>query len=301
MEQADFLVEPHFKGIVRCRLEWDLALLDRRNFWSEPLSDQDVVELLEECQSLELVTDVRRAVAAALYALDEHRKNGSHPRLTCPEGCPHRIGPYVFRGSQIMRELWRAHVPETEGELPPPIIDSYSDCTAREVERVLAHLSPGGTLIVVTDLYQRHRSYDLLSRMRSPGQVTVVKTPQEIQEGLSSNISGTQRQFLQGIVEAVEWRLQRKDVFSGEDTYEKERKDEKHYRKLSILSSMLKRVRPSFDLELTLAAFLRSDERLKKYLFWRDETPRPPTGGLPLRELENGEKSDFFAPVSEIS
>jgi hypothetical protein len=288
LERADFIVEPHFKGIVDARDASDIGLVTGADAFGNPLDAEQILRLLETSPSVELITDVRRAIASALYALDEQRKHGSRPRLACPEGCPHRVGYFVFRGAQIMQELWRSHVPQTEEELDPPILDYYSDCTSREVERVMGHLAEGGRLIVITDAYQVGRSYDYLRRFRRPGQTTLVHTPEDIQGLLSQNIDARQREFFNRVVEIVQSR------FSRERVFERERKAERQYRLLHALASVLNVVHPSFDLERSMAALLRGDARLRRQLFSDDVEPIAPPGGLPPRERDDGGVSDFF-------
>lgn len=288
------MVEPHFKGIVDCPDPKYLALVEGKTAAGRSVEEGEMLRLLDECPSIELVTDVRRAVAAALRALDEKyqlNRFGVRPTLGCHEGCPHRVGTTVFRGAQLMRKLWETHVPETKTAFLPrqPILDYYADCTDREAQRGMEHLAINGEMEVITDSYQRPRSERYLKRnTEARWQKVRVLTPQEVQAELSHDIETKRREFFDGVMEIVDAR------FAGANVLERERKDEKKYRVLHGMAAVAERLHLP-NPERSLAAWLRSDKRLRKK-FSRDGVElQPPEEGLPLRELDDGTQSDFFA------
>lgn len=280
-EKASFVVSPHFKGIVNCPEQKYLdGLVYGVDSSKSKLLEDDVLKLIQECPSIELITDVRRAIGAALFAVDARRKLGKQglsPLLAAHEGCIHRVGDKAFRGAQLMRQIWETHVPQARNELEPPMISYYSDCTSKESERAAECVEKNGMLTVVTDAYHQKRSEKYLhQQLRFYAHFHVV-TPQEIQQELSMEISQRQKHFYDLVVEIVEER------FSREGVRQNEEKAERVNEKLRRFSRVVKKVLPSFDFESSAAKYLRSDERLKKQLFQSGEYLWAIREGLPSR------------------
>lgn len=256
MQRFSHLVVPHFKGIVN---EPDPAyegLLSGRNEGGKKLSETETYRLIERCPSIELVQDVRRAMVAAALAFCKDADDAQERQLFSPEGCVHRVGNRAVRGAQMFREMWTGDLlpQDMKSRLQAPVVEFYSDCTSREVARVLARLEEGGTAEVVTDEYHVDRSQAIYDKRMGPDQEVIVESPEAL-SGLileCDELPQTFRDLLQWTSLMVTKRLHEEGV------NDKERQDEKKYR---FLQMMGRRV------EETLASLLRGDRRLIGSLF----------------------------------
>ena len=284
--QAPSLAVPLFKGMIDEPDVRYLSLLNGKNGGEEPLEDGALVRLLEDCPSIELIQDVRRALVSAGLALHESGETQSPPaRPYSPEGCMHRVGPYAYRGTVVFHEMWNGELmpKEVRTKLSPMTGDVFSDCTAREVRATLKRLSDEGEAQVITDAYHVPRSQLYFAARKKPGQRITVSSPEEVSPVLSASphLPEQFRRRIADVCACVGERLTKAKIMA------KEEREEKKYKVLHSLSDALKAWHIPFDPEEWLAGHLRSDARMQRILFGHESGAyHVPQAGFPDRDPE---------------
>lgn len=256
IQRFSHLVVPHFKGIVNSPDPVSEGLLSGRNPDGKKLTELETYRLVQSSSSVELIQDVRRAMFAAALAVRRDAEGIEGVQLFSPEGCVHRVGNRAVRGAQMFREMWTGELlpSEVKSRLKAPVIEYYSDCTSREVARVLARLDEHGTAEVITDEYHVDRSQAIYDKRMGSDQDVIVASPEILLPEVSETeeLPQTFRDLLRFVSATVTERLEQEGVNA------KERADEKKYR---VLQAMGRHV------EEGLAWVLRRDGRLAKQLF----------------------------------
>jgi hypothetical protein len=269
--RSPHLVVPHFKGIVNEPDPAYEALLTGRQESGKALTEIEAHRLWEKCSSIELVQDVRRALVAMAHAAHQKEAVGGNPQLFSPEGCVHRVGSRVLRGAQLFGEMWKGDlVPEEiRSKVGSPVLEFHSDCTSREVNRVLANLDAKGLAEVITDSYHVERSQTLYDQRKGADQTVEVASPEDYTEQLIDS-----PYLPQGFRDLLCFgSLMVRNRLVKEGILQKEANEEQKYRLISLLGRRV---------EETLAGLLRSDRRILKQLF-PEGVPQGALDGLPAR------------------